>query len=248
MFTGLVREVGRVSRVSRAAGITTLEIDAPLTARPPQGPPPAVGDSVAVNGVCLTLVGLAGSRIRVEATPETLRVTTLDDWVVATPVHLEPSLRVGDQLGGHFVLGHVDGTGRLAALRKRGGAAWMTVTLPRELARRLVPKGSIAVDGVSLTLDEGPFDDRFTVTLIPHTLRATRFAALAAGAKVNLELDVLTKGGRWPRVGDGWQPAAGIRRASGLAAPELAVERASEGGLTVEKIRARGWSRGIRHG
>ena len=229
MFTGLVREVGRVSRLGRRAGITILEVEAPLTARPSEGQAPAIGDSLSVNGICLTVVRIAGPRVSVEATPETRRVTTLDDWRVGSAVHLEPSLRVGEQLGGHFVLGHVDGTGRLVRLERRGAASWMTVTVPRALARRLLPKGSIAVDGVSLTLDEGPFDDRFTVTLIPHTLRATRFGALAPGARLNIELDVLGKAG-------------------GLAAPKLANEHASEGGLTMETILARGWSRGTRHG
>lgn len=193
MFTGLVREIGLVSRLGRRGGVTTIEIEAPLTAKPSEGPPPAVGDSLAVNGICLTLVRLAGSRIVVEATAETRRVSTLDDWSAGSRVHLEPSLRAGDQLGGHFVLGHVDGTGRISRLERRGGAAWMTVALARDLARRLLPKGSIAVDGVSLTLDEGPFAGHFTVTLIPHTLEATRFATLPPGTRVNLELDVLAK-------------------------------------------------------
>jgi riboflavin synthase alpha subunit len=245
MFTGLVREVGRVSALARRAGITTLEIDAPLTARPPQGPPPAVGDSIAVNGICLTLVGIAGRRLRVEATLETRRVTTLSDWVVGTSVHLEPSLRVGDPLGGHFVLGHVDGTGRLAALARQGGAAWMTVVLPRDLARGLLPKGSIAVDGVSLTLDEGPFDDRFTVTLIPHTLRATRFAALRAGATVNLELDILTKTAL--RLGADRAPRSGQAGSTPTMAGN-GQRAAGASGLALEAIRARGWSRGNRHG
>jgi len=234
MFTGLVREVGRVTRVARRAGITTLEIEAPLIARPPEGAPPAIGDSLAVNGICLTLVRATGTRVAVEATAETRRVTTLSEWRVGTVVHLEPSLRVGDQLGGHFVLGHVDGTGRLAGLERRGGAAWMTVTLARTLAGRLLPKGSIAVDGVSLTLDEGPFDDRFTVTLVPHTLRATRFRRLSPGAKVNIELDVLGKAGA-------------LRQAQGAVSSSNRSGRAG-GGLAVETILARGWSRGTRHG
>jgi len=238
MFTGLVREVGRVSRLGRHAGITIVEVEAPLTAGPAEGQPPAIGDSVSVNGICLTVVGMAGSRVSVEATPETRRVTTLDDWRVGSAVHLEPSLRVGDQLGGHFVLGHVDGTGRLARLERRGGAAWMTVTLPRALAQRLVPKGSIAVDGVSLTLDEGPFEDRFTVTLIPHTLRATRFGDLAVGARLNIELDVLGK------AGSGQLAAGGDRRDAGDDRQHARGERR----LTLEAILARGWSRGTRHG
>ena len=238
MFTGLVREVGRVSRLGRHAGITIVEVEAPLTARPAEGQPPTIGDSVSVNGICLTVVRIAGPRLSVEATPETRRVTTLDDWRVGTAVHLEPSLRVGDQLGGHFVLGHVDGTGRLARLEQRGGAAWMTVRLPRALARRLLPKGSIAVDGVSLTLDEGPFEDRFTVTLIPHTLRATRFGALAAGARLNIELDVLGKAGSWRLAADSDRRDAGDDR------------QHARGGrrLTMDTILAQGWSRGTRHG
>ncbi|HSK08504.1 MAG TPA: riboflavin synthase [Vicinamibacterales bacterium] len=216
MFTGLVREIGRVARLARRGGITTIEVEAPLIARPPGGTAPAVGDSLAVNGICLTLVGIARTRVSVEATAETRRVTTLDDWRAGDLVHLEPSLRVGDQLGGHFVLGHVDGTGRLARLDHRGSAAWMTVSLPRGLAGRLLPKGSVAVDGVSLTLDEGPFEDRFTVTLIPHTLEATRFGGLAPGTRLNLELDVLSKAAQ-PRE---------VRRP-----------------LTIEALRDRGWGR-----
>lgn len=193
MFTGLVREIGRVTRLGQRGTVTTVEVEAPLVARPADAAAPAVGDSVAVNGICLTVVRVSGTRLSVEATAETRRVTTLDDWTVGSLVHLEPSLRVGDPLGGHFVLGHVDGTGRVLELGRHGRAAAMTVGVEAALARRLIPKGSIAVDGVSLTLDEGPFRDRFTVTLIPHTLGATRFAGLRAGTRVNLELDVLVK-------------------------------------------------------
>lgn len=216
MFTGLVREVGRVARTGRRRGVSLLDIDAPLTAAPREGPPPAPGDSVAVNGICLTVVKNTGGRLTVEATAETRRVTTLADWATGDLVHVEPSLRAGDQVGGHFVLGHVDGTGRLLRRDRRGDAVWMTVALSRDLARGLLPKGSIAVDGVSLTLDEGPFVDRFTVTLIPHTLRNTRFEKLGAGARVNLELDVLAKGaaGRAP-AGEGLTLAAILRRGFG---------------------------------
>lgn len=216
MFTGLVREIGRVTLLGRRGGVTTLEIEAPLVSRPAAGPRPAAGDSVAVNGICLTLVDVRGTRLSVEATTETRRVTTLAEWRAGSLVHLEPALRAGDAVGGHFVLGHVDGTGRLARLERRGEAAAMMVSLPRPLARRLLPKGSVAVDGVSLTLDEGPFEDRFTVTLIPHTLRSTRFARLTSGARVNLELDVLAK---------------------------AASRRDQPGRLTLDELRARGWGR-----
>ena len=250
MFTGLVREIGRVARVGRRAGVTLIDIEAPGTAKPADRQPPAVGDSVAVNGICLTVVRLAGTRLSVEASAETRRVTTLGEWRAGTAVHLEPSLRLGDPLGGHFVLGHVDGTGRLVRLDRRGEAAWMTIEVEADLARGLIPKGSVAVDGVSLTLDEGPFADRFTVTLIPHTLAVTRFAALKPGARVNIEQDVLTKAAGSRQLAAGSHEGAGQGE---LAAPKLAprrtVERgASEGGLTVETILARGWRKGTRHG
>lgn len=217
MFTGLVREVGRIASVRQRAAITVLGVSAPITSKQL-----ALGDSLAVNGICLTVTRLAGDRVDVEATAETRRVTTLSRWRPGQTVHLEPSLRAGDAIGGHFVLGHVDGVGRLVALARRGGAAVMTVSLERGLAAQLVPKGSIAVDGVSLTLDEGPFADRFSITLVPHTLSATRFETLRPGDEVNIELDVLTKA-----VG---AAAAGVRSAAASSPP-----------LTLEALLARGW-------
>jgi riboflavin synthase alpha subunit len=196
MFTGLVREMARVKRVSAHGGVTSIEIEAPLLTRDGGRTPPAPGDSVAVNGVCLTIVRISGPVIAVEATAETRRVSSVADWAPGTPVHLEPSLRVGDELGGHFVLGHVDAAGRLVRLERGPRSATMTVSLPPRLARFLLPKGSVAVDGVSLTLDDGPFTDRFTVTLIPHTLAVTRFAALAPGTRLNIEIDMLAKASR----------------------------------------------------
>ena len=216
MFTGLVREVGRVVRVGRRGGVSVVGIHAPLVAEPADRPAPVAGDSVAVNGICLTVVRTEGTRLTVEATAETRRVTTLADWHVGSLVHLEPALRAGDAVGGHFVLGHVDGTGHVQRVERRGASAVMTVTLAAALASRLLPKGSIAVDGVSLTLDEGPFHDRFTVTLIPHTIGATRFGGLAAGERVNLELDVLAKAA-----------------ATGEARPPL----------TIAALRKHGWAR-----
>lgn len=234
MFTGLVREVGRITSVRQRAAITLLDLSAPRTAKDL-----AIGDSLAVNGICLTVTGIAGDIVRVEATAETRRVTTLERWRPGLSVHLEPSLRAGDAIGGHFVLGHVDGVGRLAALTPRGGAAVMSVTLDRGLAQGLAPKGSVAVDGVSLTLDEGPFADRFSVTLVPHTLTATRFSTLHAGAELNLELDILAKAARMA-LGPASRPGAGATHAGG----------GSTGGgrsaLTVEALLARGWTRGSR--
>ena len=191
MFTGLVREVARVTAVSTSRGITRLAVDAPACAATV-----ATGDSLAVNGICLTVAAIARPRVFLDATPETRRVTTLRGWRIHDELHLEPALRVGDQVGGHFVYGHVDGIGRITRLARRGGAVWMTVALAPQLARQLVPKGAITVDGVSLTLDAGPFPGRFTVTLVPHTLRATRFARASVGEQVNIELDIMAKAAR----------------------------------------------------
>jgi riboflavin synthase alpha subunit len=207
VFTGIVREIGRIERISSRASITTLELSAPRTA-----PPLEVGDSLAVDGICLTVTRLRGSRIDVDATEETRRVTTLARWAAGDEVHLEPSLRAGDPIGGHFVLGHVDGVGRVAALERRGGAAVLRVVVAPALASRLLPKGSIAVDGVSLTLDDGPFRERFSITLVPHTLGSTHLGRLRPGDEVNVELDMLAKAARTPA-----EPGRPISLASLLA-------------------------------
>ncbi len=188
MFTGLVREIARLEAVSSRHGISRLTLAAPICARDAEP-----GDSLALNGICLTVTTADAPRLTVEATAETRRVTTLARWRPRDLLNLEPALRVGDPLGGHFVYGHVDGIGRIIRLARRGGAVWMTVSLAHTLAAQLVPKGAIAVDGVSLTLDAGPFPGVFTVTLIPHTLTHTCFAHARPGELVNLELDALAK-------------------------------------------------------
>jgi len=193
MFTGLVREIGHVAALTTTRGVTRLELDAPRCAAAL-----APGDSLAVNGICLTVTGVERTRVAVDATAETRRVTTLPRWRVRDPVHLEPALRVGDAIGGHFVSGHVDGTGRIVSLQRQGRAASMTVALAPALAGQLVSKGSIAVDGVSLTLDAGPFPGRFTVTLVPQTLAQTRFGAAGVSDHVNIELDILAKAATRP--------------------------------------------------
>lgn len=220
MFTGLVREVGRLESVRISGGRAGLEMSAPRTARGLR-----VGDSLAVNGVCLTVTSAAGARVRADVSAETRRVTTVSTWRAGERLHVEPALRVGDSLGGHFVLGHVDGVGRVHRVARLAAGLAVTVSAPPAILDQLLPKGSIAVDGVSLTLDEGPFAGTFTVTLVPHTLRETRFATLGAGDLVNIEVDVLSKAARAGA-------APGAARASGGA-----------GRLTVEAIAARGWTR-----
>jgi riboflavin synthase len=192
--------------------------------------------------VCLTVTRLAGPRVGADATAETRLVSTLKRWRVGDLVHLEPALRAGDALGGHFVLGHVDGTGRVARLERRSGAVWMTVMVDSQLAAHLLPKGSIAVDGVSLTLDAGPFPGRFTVTLVPHTLAITRFGRVAVGELVNIELDVLAKAAT---AGHATPSSVAPSASSQTGSTDVgAAARPAVGEpLTIPSILMRGWGR-----
>lgn len=191
MFTGLIREIGRLRGLTHRSGVLRLDIEAPATAGTV-----GLGGSIAVNGICLTVTAQSGRMFSVEAAPETRRLTTIRHWRRGERLHLEPALRAGDPLDGHLVQGHVDGTGTVTAVRKVGGSLLVAVDLPAGLAVYLTAKGSVAVDGVSLTVDEGPFDRGFSVNLIPHTLAATFFADLRPGRRVNLEMDVLVKAAR----------------------------------------------------
>ncbi len=187
MFTGIVRELGRVVSVAPVAGGVRIVVAAPVTAGSS-----AEGDSVAVSGVCLTAVAVADGELAFDAVPETLARTTIGGLAPGAGVNLEPALRAGEPLGGHYVQGHVDGTGTVERVSEDAGGRRLRVEAPEELLRYLVEKGSIALDGVSLTV--AVLDRRgFEVALIPHTLAATTLGALAPGARVNLELDVLAK-------------------------------------------------------
>ncbi len=187
MFTGVVREVGRVASVTGDAGGVRLEIEAPETARNT-----AVGDSIALNGCCLTAVAVDDGRIAFDAVPETLARTSLERLEPGARVNVEPSLRVGDPLGGHNVQGHVDGVGRVRRVEPEGEGRRLTIDAPPDLLRYVVEKGSIAVEGTSLTV--AAVDDAgFAVALIPHTLTATTLGELEPGDAVNLEADVLAK-------------------------------------------------------
>ena len=197
MFTGLIREIGRLQGRRSAGGVTRLDIAAPRTAARI-----AVGDSVAVQGICLTVTAVRSGAFAVEAAAETRRLTTLAEWRRGRRLHLEPALRAGEPLDGHLVQGHVDGVGRVLHARRDGRGLFLTVGLEPALARYLTPKGSVAVDGVSLTVDAGPHRDRFTVNLIPHTLAATAWDDLRPGRRVNLEMDVLVKAARTGRWSD----------------------------------------------
>ena len=187
MFTGIVREVGQVVAVDGDGAGIRLEIVAPHTAKGL-----AVGDSVAVSGCCLTAVAVEEGRIAFDAVPETLARTSLGRLAAGARVNLEPALRAGEPLGGHYVQGHVDGRGTVRSLEPEGGGRCLWIDAPPEVTRYLVDKGSITVEGTSLTvaaLDGGGF----AVALIPHTLTATTLGDLAPGDPVNLETDVLAK-------------------------------------------------------
>jgi riboflavin synthase len=188
MFTGLVEAMGHVERLapSGAGPRLVLRVPAGMAAEA------AIGDSVAVSGACLTVVEIGPGRLAFDLAEETLRVTTLGGLTPGEAVNLERPLRVGAPLGGHWVLGHVDGVGRVSAVAPEGAGRRVTVEVPAALRPLLIPRGSVAVDGVSLTV-AGLGDGTFSVALIPHTLAVTTLGARAAGAPVNLEMDVLGK-------------------------------------------------------
>jgi len=190
MFTGIVEDVGTIVEIAAETEGREARRLAVATALPVDRLP--LGASIAVDGVCLTVVERAAGRFAADLGPETLARTTLGRRRAGDRVHLERPLAVGDALGGHLVAGHVDGVGTVAASRARGEARELEIAVPDALARYLVPKGSITVDGVSLTVNTVD-GRRFGVTLIPHTLAATVLGARPVGAEVNLEADLIAK-------------------------------------------------------
>lgn len=188
MFTGIVEAQGRIARIEPCGGRVDLEIEAPDELA--RGV--AVGDSISVDGCCLTVAARAGARLAFQAVPETLRRTALGERAPGDAVNLERALRADARLDGHIVQGHVDGVGRVEALRNESEDVRMRIACPPELARLLVQKGSVAVDGVSLTVVD-PDAGGFSVALIPHTMQLTTLGRLVPGARVNLEADVLGK-------------------------------------------------------
>ena len=193
MFSGIVEEIGTVREVKRCGELMRLTIAAAKTL--PRGLSVdglKIGDSMAVNGTCLTVVERSAHDFTVELAPETLRRTNLGDRAPGDAVNLERSLAVGDRIGGHFVQGHVDGTGRVASLTPEGEARMIEFDAPPHILRYAVPKGFIAVDGVSLTVVERRAAS-FTISFIPYTLAHTIAGNYRAGDLVNLEADVLGK-------------------------------------------------------
>ena len=186
MFTGLVADLGTVTAVDATSGGVRVAVRTALA------PEISEGDSVAVNGVCLTATRIADGTFAADVMHETLRRSSLGDVSEGTPVNLELPLRPSDRLGGHVVQGHVDGLGRIRGTHEDGFARVVEIEAPADLLRYVVEKGSIAVDGVSLTV-ASVSDDAFTVSLIPETLERTNLGAAVGGQPVNLEVDVLAK-------------------------------------------------------
>lgn len=187
MFTGIIEAVGRVAEIERQGDLARLAIDAPEIVEGVQ-----IGDSVAVNGGCLTVTRIEGGRLHFEAVRETLERTSLGDLTGGARVNVERAMRAGGRLDGHIVQGHVDGTGVVRSLDRSGDDVRLVVDCGSEITDFLVEKGSVAIDGVSLTVVD-VFPSGFDVALIPHTLEATNLGDRKPSDRVNLEADVLGK-------------------------------------------------------
>jgi riboflavin synthase len=188
MFTGIVQDLGSVvSRETRGVDarlvIATKQLDLANA---------AVGDSISVQGVCLTVTSLTANSFSADVSHETLSLTTLGQLEVGSAVNLEPALRAGDRLGGHLVSGHVDGIAHVASTGRDGDSLRVSVTVPADLARYIARKGSVTLDGVSLTVNEVE-GNTFGINLIPHTQTVTTLGRLQAGAKLNLEVDQMAR-------------------------------------------------------
>ncbi len=200
MFTGLVESTGRVRSLERRGEQARLSLEIPFAAEL------EMGESVAVNGCCLTVAGMDAAGADFDLLAQTLAVTSLGDLAAGSTVNLERALRAGDRFGGHFVQGHVDATGRVLALEPHGQDRVLDISLPPEIAWLCIDKGSLCVDGISLTIAELSAESaRFWIT--PHTYSATHLPALKAGAKVNLEADLLAK--HVAKLMEGFQGKAG---------------------------------------
>ncbi len=186
MFTGIVKEIGQVESIERSAAGARLQIAATFAGEL------GLGDSVAVAGACLTVAAIEGDSFHSDVMNQTLSRTTLGDLEPGTPVNLEPALRAGDPLGGHLVQGHIDCAATVGAVTDDGLASRVEVTLDRELEPLVVERGSVTLDGVSLTVS-GLMSGGFEVSLIPETRERTTLSAVGPGSRVNLELDVIAR-------------------------------------------------------
>lgn len=192
MFTGIITDIGRIAEAHRRPGADTVFV---VDSRYDLASL-SMGASIAHQGVCLTLIGFepieGGSRWRVQVSEETCRLTTARDWEVGTLLNLERALKMGDELGGHLVSGHVDGLGTVVSVHEEHESHRVVIDVPTHLAKYVAPKGSICVDGVSLTVNEVD-DTRFGINIIPHTWAVTTLGRLKPGVHVNLEADQVAR-------------------------------------------------------
>ena len=199
MFTGIVRSLGAVHSIRKGGGGCVLEVDLGALAAGANPAPVCVGDSIAVNGACLTVAELRGACARFDVSPETLARCLIGEWTAGERLNLEPALTLQTPLGGHLISGHIDGAGTLLERRRAVDSACtrMQFAAPRAIGRLIASKGAIAVDGVSLTSnavsDHHPDQTHFDVMLVPHTLEATTLGALQLGARVHLEVDSVAR-------------------------------------------------------
>jgi riboflavin synthase len=202
MFTGLIEDMGTVTTFRRSHTAAVLGISTALPV-----PDIALGDSVAVNGICLTVTAISNTVLTFDVSPETISKSTFASLRTGDRVNLERALRLGDRLGGHLVTGHVDCCGMLSKTEHVSGYHILTFTLPAGFSRYLVPKGSVAIDGISLTVNEVS-GAGFTVTIIPHSFDKTTLANLGPGSRVNIETDILGK--YIERLAQPWRDGTGL--------------------------------------
>lgn len=187
MFTGIVEEIGHIHHISKTSRAEKLVISCEKVLEGTK-----IGDSIAVNGTCLTVTAMDGTSFTADVTPETMRRTAFSLFRPGTPVNLERALRLGDRLGGHIMMGHVDGTGRILSMKKDDNAVNVSISTDRKWMRYIIEKGSVAVDGISLTV-AGRTEKSFSIALIPHTGSETALLLKHPGDLVNLECDYLGK-------------------------------------------------------
>ena len=194
MFTGIIEETGTIESVTKGGGKYKLKVRCSKVLGKSDGleVPTQIGDSIAVNGICLTVTGMTGDTFTADVMPETISRTSLAGAKAGTPVNLERAMPAYGRFGGHIVSGHIDGTGRIAGIRKDGNAVWYDIETTEDIAGLIVEKGSIAVDGISLTV-AGVSGNMFSVSVIPHTIEATILPSKKAGMTVNLETDIIGK-------------------------------------------------------
>jgi riboflavin synthase len=188
MFTGIIEHLGKVTQIKKQADSAVIVVDIAQMSKDVNS-----GDSIAINGACLTVTHIKGSEVSFDVSTETLSKTTIGELRVSDRVNVESSLRIGDKLGGHFVTGHVDGVGAISRKKSETGQCTMWFSVSKELANMMIKKGSVAVDGISLTIVELE-EKTFSVALIPYTLEETSLGFKKVGQKVNIETDML---GKW---------------------------------------------------